>query len=400
MPLSTSNLRSARLGLAALACFIVLAVTAWASPNQSPSTEVGSGEEADQLLPHAQSLNVTVVSPGAKHVVESRAPQSLNATGVIERQFGEGGVEGLEAQAWLTDLQSQGFTAIGIVGNGLRTEIKHNVNESAGGHEYAAHATQPSGLGEYVGERAGASAQSDEGQDSTNAPVQARMSLMQADFVSKIVAHFGLRAASGFIAHGVIFSGLMEQVVQAAPVAKDSCSAGCPSALGATGSASARDGSLAVSLIGMDRGQHFNPTAKEAASTGAPRAPKDLMITSPRICAALAVYELAAADDWGLRATVANTSLNAFRDASRVPDCAPGITKALTQNFQPERWQLSLDAADAVLSGSYQVSPAACVRANAVVPLSTADGKEPSTSPVLARAQCVMYDLAFIEVAP
>lgn len=129
-------------------------------------------------------------------------------------------------------------------------------------------------------------------------------------------------------------------------------------------------------------------------------APDGLVITSPRICAALAVYELAAADDWGLRATVANTSLNAFRDASRVPDCAPGITKALTQNFQPERWQLALDAADAVLSGSYQVSPAACVRANAVVPLSAADGKEPSTSPVLARTQCVMYDLAFIEVAP
>jgi len=129
-------------------------------------------------------------------------------------------------------------------------------------------------------------------------------------------------------------------------------------------------------------------------------APEGLVITSPRICAALAVYELAATDDWGLRATVANTSLNAFRDASRVPDCASGITKALTENFQPERWQLALDAADAVLSGSYQVSPAACVRANAVVPLSTADGKEPSTSPVLARAQCVMYDLAFIEVAP
>ncbi|WP_258015744.1 hypothetical protein [Stenotrophomonas maltophilia] len=129
-------------------------------------------------------------------------------------------------------------------------------------------------------------------------------------------------------------------------------------------------------------------------------APDGLVITSPRICAALAVYELAAADDWGLRATVANTSLNAFRAASRVPDCAPGITKALTQNFQPERWQLALDAADAVLSGSYEISPAACVRANAVVPLSTADGKEPSTSPVLARAQCVMHELAFVEVAP
>ncbi|WP_414539571.1 hypothetical protein [Stenotrophomonas forensis] len=129
-------------------------------------------------------------------------------------------------------------------------------------------------------------------------------------------------------------------------------------------------------------------------------APDGLVITSPRICAALAVYELAAADDWGLRATVARTSLNAFRTAERVPDCAPGITHALTQNFQPERWQLALDAADAVLNGSYEISPAACVRANAVVPLSTADGKEPSTSPVLARAQCVMHELAFVEVAP
>ncbi|WP_254427804.1 hypothetical protein [Stenotrophomonas bentonitica] len=136
------------------------------------------------------------------------------------------------------------------------------------------------------------------------------------------------------------------------------------------------------------------------AADAAEDAPDRLVITSPRICAALAVYELAAADDWALRATVANTSLNAFRDASRVPDCAPGITKALTQNFQPARWQLALDAADAVLSGSYQVSPAACVRANAVFPLLTTDGKLPSTPAVLTRAQCVMHDLAFIEVAP
>lgn len=136
------------------------------------------------------------------------------------------------------------------------------------------------------------------------------------------------------------------------------------------------------------------------ASEGATDTPRDLVITSPRICAALAVYELATADDWGLRATVANTALNAFRDADRVPDCAAGVTAALTQKFEPTRWQLSLDAADAVMSGSYEISQAACVRANAVVPLSTADGKEPSTSPVLARAQCVMHDLAFVEVAP
>lgn len=129
-------------------------------------------------------------------------------------------------------------------------------------------------------------------------------------------------------------------------------------------------------------------------------APGDMVITSPRICAALAVYELANADDWGLRATIANATLNAFNDAQRVPDCASGVGAALTAGFQPARWQLALDAVDAVQSGSYQVSLEACVRANAVVPLSTADGNEPSTSPVLVRAQCVMSDLAFVEVAP
>lgn len=141
-------------------------------------------------------------------------------------------------------------------------------------------------------------------------------------------------------------------------------------------------------------------TPSDAPAATAEDAPEGLVITSPRICAALAVYELAADDDWGPRATVANTVLNAFRDASRVPDCAAGVTKALSQQFEPARWQLALDAADAVLSGSYQASPAACVRANAVVPLSIADGKEPSTSPVLARAQCVMHELAFVEVVP
>ena len=141
-------------------------------------------------------------------------------------------------------------------------------------------------------------------------------------------------------------------------------------------------------------------TPKSSLAPDPVDAPKGLVVTSPRICAALAVYELAKSDDWGLRATVANATLNSFRDSSRVPDCAAGVTIALTRDFNPARWQLALDSVDAVLSGSYQVSPAACVRANAVVPLSTADGKEPSTFPVLARAQCVMDELAFVEVAP
>ncbi len=137
------------------------------------------------------------------------------------------------------------------------------------------------------------------------------------------------------------------------------------------------------------------PAAERATDT-----PRDLVITSPRICAALAVYELATADDWGLRATIAHTTLNAFIDAQRVPDCAAGVATALSSDFQPARWQLALDAVDAVQSGSYQVSVDGCVRANAVIPLPTADGSELSTSPVLARAQCVMRGLAFVEVAP
>lgn len=128
-------------------------------------------------------------------------------------------------------------------------------------------------------------------------------------------------------------------------------------------------------------------------------APEDLVITSPRICAALAVYELAVADDFGLRATVASTTLNAFRDAERVPDCAAGVAHALTEGFEPTRWQESLDAVDAVASGSFMVSPDACVRANAVFPLSTADGEQPANSPVVARTQCVISNLAFVEVA-
>lgn len=139
---------------------------------------------------------------------------------------------------------------------------------------------------------------------------------------------------------------------------------------------------------------------EESAAEAAGDAPDGLVITSPRICAALAVYELATADDWGLRATIAHTTLNAFNDAQRVPDCAAGVATALSSDFQPARWQLALDAVDAVQSGSYQVSVDGCVRANAVIPLPTADGSELSTSPVLARAQCVMRGLAFVEVAP
>ncbi|MGG2100362.1 hypothetical protein [Stenotrophomonas sp. NRRL B-14846] len=134
-----------------------------------------------------------------------------------------------------------------------------------------------------------------------------------------------------------------------------------------------------------------SPSTDEPGQTV--RAPAALVITSPRICAALEVYTLANENDWGLRTTIAQAVLNGFNDAGRVPDCAAGVSAALAKDFSPHRWQLALDAVDAVVAGTYSVSPDACARANTVVPLSTE-----ATSPVVARARCVIYDLAFVEV--
>ncbi|MEN5271872.1 hypothetical protein [Stenotrophomonas lactitubi] len=142
-------------------------------------------------------------------------------------------------------------------------------------------------------------------------------------------------------------------------------------------------------------GAFFSPSSPSTDESGqAVRAPAALVITSPRICAALEVYTLATENDWGLRATIAQAVLNGYNETGRVPDCAAGVSAALANDFSSYRWQLALDAVDAVASGSYSVSPDACARANTVVPLST----EVATSPVVARARCVIYDLAFVEV--
>lgn len=142
-------------------------------------------------------------------------------------------------------------------------------------------------------------------------------------------------------------------------------------------------------------GAFFSPSSPSTDEPGqAVRAPAALVITSPRICAALEVYTLANENDWGLRTTIAQAVLNGFNEAGRVPDCAAGVSAALAKDFSPYRWQLALDAVDAVVGGTYSVSPDACARANTVVPLSTGE----ATSPVVARAQCVIYDLAFLEV--
>ena len=148
--------------------------------------------------------------------------------------------------------------------------------------------------------------------------------------------------------------------------------------------------SLLLALGGCAATGHPEAVPASTVTTdGGVTVPADLVIVSPRICAALAVYDLAEHDDWGLRATIASTALNGFRSASRVPDCAAGVAQALTSNFSEQRWLLALDAVDAVASGSYAVSPTACARATAVVPLSAAG----------ARAHCVIYDLAFVEAS-
>lgn len=156
--------------------------------------------------------------------------------------------------------------------------------------------------------------------------------------------------------------------------------------------------SLLLALAGCATPVHPEPVRSSVPAVDhGVAAPADLIVTSPRICAALAVYDLADHDDWSLRATIALTTLNGFRAAARVPDCAAGISNALTQGFSPRRWQAALDAVDSVTSGSYSVSPDACTRATAVAPLSSAVNAE---TPSAARVHCVIYDLAFLSSAP
>ena len=152
---------------------------------------------------------------------------------------------------------------------------------------------------------------------------------------------------------------------------------------------------LLLALCGCAATGQPEPLPPASVTTdGSVSVPSDLVISSPRICAALVVYKLADHNDWGLRATIAATALNGYRAAEHVPNCAVGVAVALTQDFSQRRWQDALDAVDAVTSGSYSISPAACARATAVVRLSAADPNYPPA----AQAPCVIYDLAFIEV--
>lgn len=104
-----------------------------------------------------------------------------------------------------------------------------------------------------------------------------------------------------------------------------------------------------------------------------------------RTCAARAVYAVSD-DDWGLRATVAKTTLNVFSTLGPGAPCRPSSPLPWSEgSFDTARWQAALDVVDAVASGDYVVSPLACARATVVLPSAAAP-----------RAQCVYGDLAFL----
>lgn len=163
-------------------------------------------------------------------------------------------------------------------------------------------------------------------------------------------------------------------------------------------------GAAGAALAGIWATPQTAPAAAPPLSADpnhAPHVPAKLVITHPRICAAVAVYDIADANDWGLRTTVANTALNSFRDGGAVPDCSARLTALMAKDFSWPRWQLALDAVDAVMTGDYSVSPDACARANTMIPLSIVPDSPPeAVPPAAARAQCVIYDLAFVEVRP
>ncbi len=128
----------------------------------------------------------------------------------------------------------------------------------------------------------------------------------------------------------------------------------------------------------------------------------NLQVDDPRICAAVASYTLATGDHWDQRAVIARASLNRFQQLGHVPDCGQALAGILGEGLDRYLWQASLDAADAVLSGSYAI-PLACARADHVVrsparPVVNLVGLPPSVGSV-ARAQCVIGDLAFVEAA-
>jgi len=125
------------------------------------------------------------------------------------------------------------------------------------------------------------------------------------------------------------------------------------------------------------------------ADTGIP------LVTDARICAATAAYTQATGDFWDQRAAIARAALNRYAAEGNVPDCGQALTSIVADGVDSHLWQASLDAVDAVQSGSYAL-PDACVRADTVSPAVQAS-TSPLSSADSARTHCVLSGLAFTQ---
>lgn len=142
---------------------------------------------------------------------------------------------------------------------------------------------------------------------------------------------------------------------------------------------------LLVALL-YAAGQQPNVKVDVHGAAAPTHAPRDTTLpVDERTYAALAVYHGATADDWLQRAVLAQTALNNLRAGGVTPQGPAGV--APLGALDPIAWESALAAVDAVSSGDYQV-PLACARATAVV----------SASPQWSEAQCVIRDLAFVEL--
>lgn len=130
------------------------------------------------------------------------------------------------------------------------------------------------------------------------------------------------------------------------------------------------------------------PAERPTASTSEP-------VTDPRILAAEVVYTAATADDWGQRAVIARTALNAIESGVSPLRHLGNGRERLDDGFDPYLWQASLDAVDAVQSGSYAI-PDACSRADTVLSDIQRESEPPLLRADSAREQCVLGGLTFV----
>lgn len=139
---------------------------------------------------------------------------------------------------------------------------------------------------------------------------------------------------------------------------------------------------LSAALVACAPGEAAPLTATVVDESGAPA---ELVLTDQRVCAAVAVYGVPAAEGFDQAAVAARAALNRFQQLGDVPDCGTVLTRAVALGIEPVRWQRALDAVDAVEAGTYDI-PLACARAAHVMPAQVAE-----------RGDCVIGGLAFVE---